>query len=113
MAISLVDGYAQMEQLPWDNFNESMIRKTAVDPYVQRHRTYPEAILADPIYQNRENLCFCKQYGIRLSGPSWGVRKKIVLSGRMPRFATHRRKIQRRETLLRIGAYSSMPSGDN
>ncbi|EJL45766.1 Transposase domain (DUF772) [Brevibacillus sp. CF112] len=76
MAISLVDGYARMEKLSWDNFNESMTLKAAVDTYVQRHGCYPEAILADQIYRNRENLRFCKQHGIRLSGPSLGRPKK-------------------------------------
>jgi len=56
IAISLVDGYARMEKLSWDNFNESMTLKAAVDAYVQRYGCYPEAILADQIYRNRENL---------------------------------------------------------
>ncbi|MED1642037.1 IS5 family transposase [Brevibacillus agri] len=76
IAISLVNGYARMEKLSWDNFNESVTLKTAVDAYVQRHGYYPEAILADQIYRNRENLRFCKQHGIRLSGPSLGRPKK-------------------------------------
>lgn len=48
MAISLVDGYARMEKLSWDNFNESMTLKTAVDAYVQRNGYYPEAIPCRP-----------------------------------------------------------------
>lgn len=76
IAISLVDGYARMEKLSWDNFNESMTLKAAVEAYVQRYGCYPEAILADQIYRNRENLRFCKQNGIRLSGPSLGRPKK-------------------------------------
>lgn len=76
LAISLVDGYARMEKLSWDNFNESITLKDAVDAYVQRYGCYPEAILADQIYRNRENLCYCKEHGIRLSGPSLGRPKK-------------------------------------
>jgi len=41
IAISLVDGYARMEKLSWDNFNESMTLKAAVDAYVQRYGCYP------------------------------------------------------------------------
>ncbi|MGG2201707.1 transposase, partial [Paenibacillus validus] len=76
LAISLVDGYARMEQLSWDNFNESITLKSAVEAYVERHGCYPEAILADQIYRNRENLRYCKEHGIRLSGPSLGRPKK-------------------------------------
>lgn len=35
-----------------------------------------EAILADTIYRNRENRAFCKEHGIRLSGPKLGRPKK-------------------------------------
>ena len=37
---------------------------------------YPEAILADTIYRNRENRAFCKEHGIRLSGPKLGRPRK-------------------------------------
>jgi hypothetical protein len=76
LAISLVDGYARMEKLSWDNFNESTTLKAAVESYAQRFGCYPEAILADQIYRNRENLQYCKNHGIRLSGPSLGRPKK-------------------------------------
>ncbi|BFH14406.1 IS5 family transposase [Paenibacillus melissococcoides] len=76
LAISLVDGYARMEKLSWDNFNESMTLKASVESFVQRYGCYPEAILADQIYRNRENLRYCKEHGIRLSGPNLGRPKK-------------------------------------
>lgn len=65
-----------MEKLSWDNFNESSTLTSAVEAYVERYGCYPEAILADQIYRNRENLRYCKQHGIRLSGPSLGRPKK-------------------------------------
>lgn len=72
VAISLVDGYAFVEQLSWDNFNESTSLKESVERYNQRFGCYPEVVLADQIYRNRENLSFCKKLGIRLSGPQLG-----------------------------------------
>jgi len=33
---------------------------------------YPERILADKIFRNRENLSWCKERGIRLNGPRLG-----------------------------------------
>lgn len=37
---------------------------------------YPSRILADKIYRNCENLTYCKDRGIRLSGPALGRPKK-------------------------------------
>jgi len=42
----------------------------------KREGHYPSRILADKIYRNRENLRFCKEHGIRLSGPALGRPKK-------------------------------------
>lgn len=44
----------------------------AAERYRQRFGTYPKAILADKAYRNRVNLRFCKEHGIRLSGPRLG-----------------------------------------
>ncbi|WP_144029152.1 transposase, partial [Paenibacillus rigui] len=76
IAISLCSGYARMEKLSWDNFNECTTLQHAVETYYARHAYYPEAVLADQIYRNRENLAFCKARGIRLSGPQLGRPKK-------------------------------------
>ena len=37
---------------------------------------YPNRILAHKIYRNRANLRFCKEHGIRLSGPALGRPQK-------------------------------------
>lgn len=39
---------------------------------MNRFGYYPEAILPDKIYRTRENLRYCKEYGIRLSRPKLG-----------------------------------------
>ena len=36
----------------------------------------PKAILADKVYRNRRNIGFCKENGIRLTGPRLGRPKK-------------------------------------
>lgn len=68
VAVSVVDGYVLVEKLDWDNFNESITLQESVENY----QFYPEAVLADKIYRNRENLQYCKERGIRLSGPKLG-----------------------------------------
>lgn len=72
VAISLVDGYAYIEKLSWDNFNEGITLIESVERYKERFGYYPEVVLADKIYRNRENLNYCKKHGIRLSGPRLG-----------------------------------------
>ena len=42
----------------------------------EREGHYPSRILADKIYRNRENLSYCKERGIRLSGPALGRPRK-------------------------------------
>ncbi len=48
----------------------------AVERCKERMGVYPERVLADKIYRNRTNLSYCKELGIRLSGPSLGRPKK-------------------------------------
>lgn len=48
----------------------------AVRRFYDRNGRYPERVLADKIYRNRENINYCKKRGIRLSGPSLGRPKK-------------------------------------
>ena len=72
VAISLENGYSRIEKLSWDPFNEASTLIETIEQYRQRHGYYPEAVLADRIYRNRENLAYCKKHGIRMSGPKLG-----------------------------------------
>ncbi len=67
VAIGLVNGFAFEEKLDWDNFYEGLTLKASVEAYYKRFGFYPEAVLADQICRNRENLRYCKGLGIRLS----------------------------------------------
>jgi IS5 family transposase len=70
--ISIVSGFAFMEKLSWDNFNEGTKLKESVEKYKERFGVYPKAVLADTLYRNRENRKYCKDLGIRLSGKPLG-----------------------------------------
>ncbi len=72
LAISVVNGYAYMENLSFDNFNEGLTLQTSVERFRQRFGHYPAAVIADKIYRNKDNLAFCKKHNIRLSGPPLG-----------------------------------------
>lgn len=73
---SIENGFTRVERLSFDAYNESDVLIGAAERYNRRNGHYPERILADKIYRNRENLAFCKLHGIRLSGPALGRPKK-------------------------------------
>ncbi len=70
--VSLVNGYARIERLDFEPYNESEDIWKAVARYREHYGCYPERILADKIYRNRQTLALCKEHGIRLSGPALG-----------------------------------------
>ena len=72
MHLSVVNGFTFVEEQSYDNFNEGTRLQGAAERYRERTGHWPEAILADTIYRNRENRGFCKEHGIRLSGPRLG-----------------------------------------
>jgi transposase, IS5 family len=73
---SVVNGFTFIEDQEWDNYNEGIRLIAAAERYRDRFGTYPAAILADTIYRNRENRKFCRDNGIRLSGPRLGRPRK-------------------------------------
>lgn len=72
LSVSLVNGYAFPDVLSWDLHHEGTRLRDSVEKYKECHGYYPEAVLADAIYRTRENRKYCKQRGIRLSGPKLG-----------------------------------------
>jgi hypothetical protein len=72
ISASVVDGFAFVDRISWDNFNESTDFIAQIEAYKQRFGFYPESVHADKIYRNRDNLRYCKKYGIRVSGPKLG-----------------------------------------
>jgi hypothetical protein len=76
IALSVVNGFTFIEEQGWDNFSEGLTLQASAEKYKERHGVYPEAILADKTFRNRANIIFCKQNGIRLSGPRLGRPKK-------------------------------------
>jgi len=70
--ISMVNGYAFKDKIGWDAYNEEGLLIPAVEDYKKKNGFYPEAVIADKIYRNRNNHAYCKERGIRLSGPKLG-----------------------------------------
>ena len=74
--LSVTDGVCRVERMSFDAYNESSVLIQAVERYKEREGHYPSRVLADKIYRNRTNLQYCKERGIRLSGPALGRPKK-------------------------------------
>lgn len=72
LSVSCVEGYVFLDHLSWDNFNESGHLKQQVELFRARFGHYPKSVHADQIYRCRDNLRWCKQRAIRLSGPPLG-----------------------------------------
>ncbi len=72
LSASVVDGYCFLDNLQWDNFNESCDLIEQIQAYKKRFGYYPASVHADKIYRNRKNIRFCKEHGIRLSGTPLG-----------------------------------------
>lgn len=75
--ISVCDGWTRLEYHSFDAYNEAGNLQDMIESYRTRTGRYPERVLADKIYRNRENLRYCASHSIRLSGPALGRPKKV------------------------------------
>ncbi len=69
---SVVNGYSFVERMSFNSFNEGSFLIEAVENYKERFGFYPEVVMADTIFRNRDNLTWLKKNGIRISGPKLG-----------------------------------------
>jgi len=72
LSVSLVDGLTEVHRLSREPYNENQDLKGQIETYRQRYGRHPEVVCAERIYRTRENLRYCQEYGIRLSGPKLG-----------------------------------------
>ena len=74
------EGFARAERISWDQFNESTDLGMQVEMFKKAHGHWPELVLADQIYLNRENRKWLKERGIRTVGKPLGRPPKQSLS---------------------------------
>jgi hypothetical protein len=70
--LSSQDGFARVERLCFEAFNEACDLPALAEKYRARNGHYPAVLLADRLYATRDNRAFCKHHGIRLQGPPLG-----------------------------------------
>lgn len=75
--VSLMNGYAFLDELSWDAFNEGGRLLSSVGKYKDRFGYYPAEVLADKIYCNRENRAELKRLGIKLKAKPLGRPKAV------------------------------------
>ena len=75
--LSMIDGYSFIDQLSWEAFNEGTCLIESVEKYKKRFGYYPEEILADKIYCNRQNRMNLKKMGIKLKAKPLGRPKAV------------------------------------
>ena len=69
LSVSCFDNYVFLDHLSWDNFNESGDLKFQIEEYKNYTGYYPSSVHVDKIYRTRANRAWCKERGIRISGP--------------------------------------------
>ena len=65
-------GFGRIEHLSFNAFNEGPMLKEALCAYHYRNGYYPKRVLVDKIYRTQDNIRFCNENGIRISGPKLG-----------------------------------------
>ena len=70
--MSLVGGFAFIDKLDWNAFNEGTTLQHSVTQYRERFGFYPAEVLADKIYCTRENRKWLKERGIKLAAKPLG-----------------------------------------
>ena len=65
-------GFGRIEYISFNAYNEGPMLIDALNAYRYRNGCYPERVLVDQIYRTKDNLRFCKENGIRISGPKLG-----------------------------------------
>jgi hypothetical protein len=72
LSASCIDGYVFLDRISWENYNESLDFQTQVEAFKEYTGYFPESVHVDKIYRTRKNRAWCKQRGIRMSGPPLG-----------------------------------------
>ena len=78
VSVSCIENYVFLDHLSWDNFNESGDFKDQIEAYKNFTGYYPSSVHVDRIYRTRENRAWCKEKGIRISGPPLGRPPKNI-----------------------------------
>jgi len=109
VSISVIEGFSFVDRISWDSYNESGDLIEQIEKYHKRFGFYPESVHADKIYRNRQNRQYCKEYGIRLSGPPLGRPKKVTPEN--AELLKHQKQQHRQDEIDRIAIEGKFGQG--
>ena len=72
LGVSLDNGFARIDTLSWDAYNEGADLIQQVISYKELHGHYPELVQVDKIYATQSNRKWLKQRGIKLTAAPLG-----------------------------------------
>ena len=72
LGVSIQNGYARINTLSWEAYNEGSDLKKQVEAYKRLNGCYPKMVITDKIYGTRENRQWLKELDIRYSGKPLG-----------------------------------------
>jgi hypothetical protein len=75
--VSIMGGYAFLDDLSWEAFNEGTRLMACVEKYKTRFGYYPKEVLVDKIYCNRSNRAALKELEITLRAKPLGRPKAV------------------------------------
>jgi hypothetical protein len=75
--VSIMNGYAFLDDLSWEAFNEGTRLIACVEKYKARFGYYPKEVLVDKIYCTRANRAALKELGITLRAKPLGRPKAV------------------------------------
>jgi hypothetical protein len=75
--VCIMNGYAFLDDLSWEAFNEGTRLIACVEKYKIRFGYYPKEVLVDKIYCNRTNRAALKELGITLRAKPLGRPKAV------------------------------------
>ena len=76
LGVSLNCGYARIDKLSWDAYNECNDVEAQVEAFKHIHGHYPEILLVDKIYLTRKNREWLNEKGIQITNKPLGRPKK-------------------------------------
>ncbi len=76
IGVSLIDGFARIDNLSWDAYDEGSDMEYQVEKYYQFYGYYPEVVITDLKYLTRANRKYLSEKGIKTNGKPLGRPKE-------------------------------------
>ena len=111
LGVSLDQGFARINTLSWDAYNEATDLILQVQAYKSLHGYYPDLVQVDKIYATRENRKWLSERNIRITAPPLG--RKSTEMKQESYYKKKKRKTEVRERNQIEGKFGQGKNGYN